>query len=363
MKQILIDGTPISRQMDGLTQYILNVVLHLDTNIAQYTLLLRPTQCPPNYWALLRASKITLHEANIAPIGPIRDIQFANYLRKHPYFEAAFIPSNQYPISLRIPTVYVIHDLIYEHHPEQLGRWRYLKRFYLHHIVKRGLASAKRIITVSNHTKTEVMRWYGSHLEDKIDVIYEGWEHLLHHRISQQPTTTPPFTHYLLYIGSSRGHKNLPRLIDAINSISLPKDWGLVLVGDMSYLPNSTTTVMQSHPQIHCTSYISDEQKVWYYQQASAVIIPSLSEGFGLPILEALFYNKPLLVSNQAALPEVAGETAIYFNPFDNHEIAKTIQQYIQSHQKINTQQYQDRLALFSWQTTANKISHLLTSI
>jgi glycosyltransferase involved in cell wall biosynthesis len=131
----------------------------------------------------------------------------------------------------------------------------------------------------------------------------------------------------------------------------------------MSYLPNSTTTVMQSHPQIHCTSYISDEQKVWYYQQASAVIIPSLSEGFGLPVLETLFYNKPLLLSNQAALPEIAGQTAIYFNPFDSREIAETIQHFIHSNQNINTKLYQDKLAQFSWQTTANKISHLLTSI
>lgn len=363
MKQILIDGTPISSLIDGLTQYILNVVLRLDTSIAQYTLLLRHGQCPPDYLALLRASKIIIHEVNIAPIGPIRNIQFANYIRKHPHFDAAFIPSNQYPTSLRIPSVYVIHDLIYKHYPEQLGRWNQLKRLYLHHIVKHGVAKAKHIITVSNFTKNEVLHCYGEHLEKKINVIYEGWEHLSHHHTTSQPTITPPFKHFLLYIGSSRGHKNLPRLINAINATQLPKNWGLVLLGNMQHLPHSTTKIAQINPQIYCAGYVPEEQKAWYYQQASAIILPSLSEGFGLPILETLFYNKPLLLSNQAALPEIAGQTAIYFNPFDSHEIAETIQHFIHSNQNINTKLYQDKLAQFSWQKTANKISQLLTTI
>lgn len=362
MKQILIDGTPISCQMDGLTQYILNVVLHLNMDIAQFTLLLRPEQCPAHYWTLLRASKLIIHEEDIAPIGPTRNIQFARYMRKHPYFDAAFIPSNQY-IYLRIPTLYVIHDLIYELYPEQLGKYSQLKRFYLHHLVKRGLTHAKRIITVSNHTRKEVMRCYGDYLNNKIDVIHEGWEHLLHHPTPAQPASPPPFEHYLLYIGSSRGHKNLTRLITAIHSTHLPEDWGLVLVGDMNHLPSLITQTIQTNPQIHCTGYVPEEQKVWLYQHASAVIIPSLSEGFGLPILEALFYNKPLLLSNQAALPEIAGPTATYFNPFDICEIAETIQRHIRSNPCVNTTLYQNRLAQFSWRTTAHKIGQILTTL
>jgi glycosyltransferase involved in cell wall biosynthesis len=131
----------------------------------------------------------------------------------------------------------------------------------------------------------------------------------------------------------------------------------------MNHLPSLITQNIQTNPQIHCTGYVPEEQKVWLYQHASAVIIPSLSEGFGLPVLEALFYNKPLLLSNQAALPEIAGPTATYFNPFDICEIAETIQHFIHSNQNINTKLYQDKLAQFSWQKTANKISQLLTTL
>jgi glycosyltransferase involved in cell wall biosynthesis len=131
----------------------------------------------------------------------------------------------------------------------------------------------------------------------------------------------------------------------------------------MNHLPSLITQNIQTNPQIHCTGYVPKEQKVWLYQHASAVIIPSLSEGFGLPVLEALFYNKPLLLSNQAALPEIAGPTATYFNPFDICEIAETVQRHIRSNPCVNTTLYQNRLAQFSWRTTAHKIGQILTTL
>ena len=90
-KHILIDGTPISRQIDGLTQYILNVVLRLDTSAYNYTLLLRPSQCQENYLRRLQATNIRIEEVNISPIGPIRDFQFARYLKaRHTLMQLLF---------------------------------------------------------------------------------------------------------------------------------------------------------------------------------------------------------------------------------------------------------------------------------
>jgi hypothetical protein len=164
--------------MDGLTQYILNVVLRLDVSAFRYTMLVRPGECPSDYQHQLLGRGIALEEVQISPIGPLRDIQFARYLRSHKHFDAAFIPSNQFPVALRLPAVYVIHDVIYEQFPEQLGRFSRLKRFYLRWVVRMGLRKARQVIAVSNYTKGEVVRCFGQQFETKIQVIYEGWEHL-----------------------------------------------------------------------------------------------------------------------------------------------------------------------------------------
>lgn len=210
MKHILIDGTPISRQMDGLTQYILNVVLRLDVSCCRYTLLLRPAVCPADYLQAIKEKGIAIEEVAIAPIGPLRDIQFARYLSSHSCFDAAFIPSNQYPRALRLPSVYVIHDLIYERFPEQLGRLASIKRWYLRQVVRKGLRHAQHVVAVSRYTKDEIIRCYGKQFESKIRVVYEGWEHLLNTGQSKHPSCPKlDFDAYILYVGSSRDRKSV----------------------------------------------------------------------------------------------------------------------------------------------------------
>ena len=81
-------------------------------------------------------------------------------------------------LEILLPAVYVIHDVIYEQFPEQLGRFSRLKRFYLRWVVRMGLRKARQVIAVSNYTKGEVVRCFGQQFERKIQVIYEGWEHL-----------------------------------------------------------------------------------------------------------------------------------------------------------------------------------------
>ena len=371
MKHILIDGTPISRHMDGLTQYILNVVLRLDVSAFRYTMLVRPDECPGDYLPQLLDKGIALEEVQISPIGPLRDLQFARYLRSHKHFDAAFIPSNQFPVALRLPAVYVIHDVIYEQFPEQLGRFSRLKRYYLRWVVRMGLRKARQVIAVSNYTKGEVVRCFGQQFERKIQVIYEGWEHLpLASNLSPLASNLSPFEEYILYVGSSRGHKNLARLVEAIQRCHshLPKGWGFVIVGSTNmFTPEQREEIRQMNaatPIIHLTGWLGGEELDGYFRHAKAFIFPSLSEGFGIPVLEAYFYKIPLLLSCQASLPEVAGDAAIYFNPYDVNDIADTIVRFVNQndHSDLIARQSQ-RLKLFSWQKAADQIVKIIQSI
>lgn len=364
MKRVLIDGTTLSKKTDGLSQYILSIVDRLESNEAcDYTLLINKNFQYPEE-EQLRLKGIKIETAAINPIGPLRDLQFAFYLlRNKKKYDSALILSNQYPALFNIPAIYTIHDLIYEEFPKQLGRLSAIKKWYLHQVVKRGIKKSKKIIAVSEFTKSEIIRIHQPKNTEKIAVVYEGWEHLC--KTYQALPFDQPFGKYILYVGSSRGHKNIQKLLEAIELIQdeLPADYGFVFVGNTSFLNHEQKQKIHNFNVkkkiIHFTNWITDSELNNYFKNANAFIFPSLSEGFGIPILEAFYHKIPALLSMRASLPEVGGDAAIYFNPVDKKDIGEKILYFINNEEKISSElieKGQKRLALFSWKETADKI-------
>ena len=119
----------------------------------------------------------------------------------------------------------------------------------------------------------------------------------------------------------------------------------------------------RQRPIIQITGWQEDCSLASYYRHAQALIFPSLSEGFGIPILEAYFYRIPLLLSNQASLPEVAGDAAIYFDPYNVQDISDSILHFTKQsdHTSLIERQTQ-RLARYSWKTTSQQLTKLLQS-
>ena len=368
MTRILIDGTTVSRHMDGLSQYILQVVKHLPLRADRhYTIVVRPDECSDETVRLWQQRGIEVCTAAIAPIGLRREFQFRRWLRTQPAFDAALIPSNQYPVFLPVPSVYVVHDLIYERYPGQLGRWAFAKRWWLHRNVAKGLQAATAVVAVSEYTRNEILHFHPHTDGRKIHVVYEGWEHL------QQPVANEPMDlplkDYILYVGSSRGHKNLQGLLDAM-TIAQPNmgtGQGLVIAGDdrrLSKLQRAQIAVLNG--KVVTTGWLTSAQLDACYRQAKAVVFPSLSEGFGIPALEAFYYHKPLLASCAASIPEVAGDAAIYFDPEQPAEIAQVLQRAMtmsEEEQRQWSEKGTQRLTSFSWQKTADEIETILTSI
>ena len=365
IKRILIDGTTISQRMDGLSQYILNVVSRLPQRADRcYSIVVRPDECPHEYCEQWVQKGMEILTASIPPIGPLRDIQFRHWLRTQRPFDAALVPSNQYPLALSIPTVYVVHDLIYERYVGQLGKGGMFKRLWLRYNVSRGLQKARTVVAVSEFTKKEILRCHPKTDARKIQVIYEGWEHLQTHQ--EQAPIPIPFREYILYIGSSRGHKNLQGLLEAMRIIAdrLPEGTGLVMVGDdLMLTAKQRNQIAAMNGKIITTGWLSQESLNAYYAHAKAVIFPSLCEGFGIPVLEAFYFRKPLLVSNTSSLPEVAGDAAIYFDPTQPDDMAQAILRAMQMNELEQAQWIQkgiQRLQAFSWQKTSDEIDRIL---
>lgn len=370
MKRVLIDGTTISKKIDGLSQYILNVVKYIDTANIDYTLIVRPDQCPEEYLDIFKSKGIDIEEVMIPSIGPLREYRFRKYLREHQIYDAAFVPSNQFPVSLTIPSLYTVHDIIYEQYPEQLGKMGWLKSKFLHWNVSSGMQLSKKVIAVSNYTRQELLRIHGKKFQDKISVVYEGWEHL-----QQRHTHMPKcsiFDRYLLYVGSSRGHKNLNGLMAAIQLCKeqIPSDMGLIIVGNNSMLSSQQLHLIEKlnsqRKIIHLTGWISNDELSGYFQHAEGLIFPSLCEGFGIPVLEAYYYQLPLLLSNCSSLPEVAGDAAIYFNPLSPDDMADKIVSFINMESEEKKKLIalgSNRLLNFSWKITAKEIDKMLVEL
>ncbi len=167
-------------------------------------------------------------------------------------------------------------------------------------------------------------------------------------------------TQYIMYIGRPMAHKNLGRLIQAFQILKQTHpELKLVLAGkkDALYKRHEKDVEALEIPDVIFTDFVSEGQLRWLYQNTAAYVFPSLSEGFGLPGLEAMLEGAPVVSSNATCLPEVYGEAAEYFDPYDSGAIAKAITKVIDDPKRTNElrQRGAKQVTKYSWQKTAEQ--------
>ena len=254
---------------------------------------------------------------------------FNTYLKKlNPDLVHFCMP--QQPIRYKGKKVTTFHDL------SLLKTYNSDKNWFVYHtkqkvgkfVFEAVAKTSDAIITVSNYTKTELLRFFPSINKEKISVIYESSD------VSQvHPTPYKlPFKKYILYVGQQSDYKNIKRLGDA-HQLLLAKypDLGLVLAGRKNTAARTNEVYFngRNYKNVIFTDFVSDAELSWLYSNAQAYIFPSLMEGFGLPGLEAMGYGTPVVSSNATCLPEVYGQAAHYFNPEDTSDMAEAIDQVL----------------------------------
>ena len=215
-------------------------------------------------------------------------------------------------------SVITIHDLILYHYPSYF----YTEQEYISYkkIMQLSLQIADRIIAISNHNKEDIIRNLGVP-EDKIDVIYHGVDDRFKlitdvQRLADFKSKYGIKNKYLLYIGTDFPHKNLKNLILAykrlIETLDNPPD--LLISGPSTNINRKKeiiSMVQDIRDKIIILDYVKDDDLVNLYNCAQALIFPSLYEGFGLPILEAMACGVPVVASNATSIPEVAGDAGL----------------------------------------------------
>src|SRR4051812_28841167 len=180
------------------------------------------------------------------------------------------------------------------------------------------------IITVSQQSKTDIVRYLHVKSED-VAVIPEAansaYRQMPQHEIAPALARHNIDFPYILYVGSVEARKNLPRLLEAYAELrSWSRQWKLVIVGARKWKFSSVFETVQRlglEPYVHFTGYVEEADLPALYNGAALFAFPSLYEGFGLPVLEAMACGTPVVTSNSSSLPEVAGDAALLVDPYD----------------------------------------------
>ncbi|MCU1263290.1 MAG: glycosyl transferase, group 1 [Bryobacterales bacterium] len=255
-------------------------------------------------------------------------------------------PLNRVPILMHKPYVVTIHDIGIILFPEEQGIWHTMRRFRF----QRGLMRANKVIAVSAATRRDIHNELGVP-DDRVRLVYNAPDpHFFSHdreagpeaaqadrtRILERYQIKYPF---LLYAGTIRRQKNIPRLVEAfavlrpqLEGHPLYKDLRLIIIGDeISKDPAVRRAVMQSRVEqtVRFLGFVPFDTLRVFYELASAFVFPSLYEGFGLPPVEAMASGTPVVASGISALPEAVGDAAVLVNPENVFDIARGMREVL----------------------------------
>lgn len=268
-------------------------------------------------------------------------------------------------LSLKTPvkSMAVFHDLNFEHYPQDIPFWT--RRYYRQYFPKYA-QKAVRIATVSGFSKEDIIKQY--HVSpDKIDVVYDGAHEVYRplsdnerEKIRNEYTKGLP---YFVFIGSLHPRKNLVNLFRAFDLFkkSNPSEVKLLIVGARKWWTSDIDFAynrMVFSDDIIFTGRLSVDELSGVLGAALALTYVSYFEGFGIPIVEAFRCDVPVITSNVTSMPEVAGDAALYVDPFNPESIAEALYKAYQyeSIRKELIVRGRRRKDLYSWQLTADRL-------
>lgn len=288
--------------------------------------------------------------------------------------DVMFFPAvySWFPAPFRLPTVVTLHDAIAEHFPALIFPDRKGRLLWS---LKMRLArwQANRIMTVSEAAKKEIIEYL--HINpDIIDVVSEAadprFKPVLDDELraaARERAGIPADVRMIVYVGGLAPHKNIPGLLkglaEAVDRGGI-NDVHLALVGDpggdgfhshYEELLEMVQADARLSGRVHFTGFVSDSDLVTLYSDALAVTLPSFSEGFGLPAIEAMACGVPVLASLAGSIPEVVGDAGLYFDPYKVAQITDAIHQLATDTETLEQlrQKASDRATQFTWKRAA----------
>lgn len=284
-----------------------------------------------------------------------------------------FSPSHYAPRFSPAPSIISVMDLSYLYFPELFNeRDLYQLKNWTAYSVKK----AKKILTISNSSKNDIIREYKI-ASGKVNVTMPG--------IRETRTLEPEIyamnqlkmkygltDNFILFVGTLQPRKNIVRLIEAFaqvrKELKTPKDLELVIVGKKGWLYEEileTPGKLGIEKRVKFLEDVDDSELTPLYSHALCFVLPSLYEGFGLPVLEAMQQGCPVITSNVSSLPEAGGDACLYVDPEDSNDIAEKIKMLVTSEKLRNEliKKGKRQTGKFSWEKTAKETLAVLEEI
>jgi glycosyltransferase involved in cell wall biosynthesis len=246
--------------------------------------------------------------------------------------EVLHSPGYVLPLGARCAHAVTIHDMQYAYYPGNFERARLL---YWKHFVPLSARKSAVVITVSSSSRDDIVNLLGVP-EEKVVVTYEASKFSMNGFGLAMPDETVLMKHglgegYILSVASLLPHKNLDRLIEAFSLLAHRTESRLVLVGIKGSALHAVRGAIRGRAlgRVHLMGHVSDAELSALYRNAGAFVLPSLFEGFGIPLLEAMSLGCPVAASHRTAIPEIVGGAGALFDPEDPEAIAGAIQRIL----------------------------------
>jgi glycosyltransferase involved in cell wall biosynthesis len=374
--KVAIEGTPFFRVRTGIDHYSVNLVRELvavDPE-TRYTVIgyrgdrAKARPMPPAHnlsyrfaeWLPKRYLDAFANRLFVPPLDLLAGVRpdvmlFPNYIAS--------------PLVWTRRSIVVIYDLSFVYHPQYVdpANARFLRR-----VVKQAAANAGHVVTISEHSRREIMECYGLP-ESKVSVVYPGVD-----RTRFQPM--PPATQahvaakfgidrpYVLFTGTLEPRKNILGLLHAYTR--LPRDLreghALVIAGGKGWLDGEISAGLaeleRSGARVIRTGYVEDGDMPALFGGASVFVFPSFYEGFGIPPLEAMACGTPVIASRTSSLPEVVGTAAELIDPHDPASIDAALERMLRDPARRDELSAAglERAALFDWRVEATKLREII---
>jgi glycosyltransferase involved in cell wall biosynthesis len=351
--KIVIDARELRTTSGRYVERLLHYLQQIDQS-HDYIVLLTPKDMPgwqatnPRFVKVLCSSKEFTFSEQIAMYKQIKNINA----------DLVHFPFVQQPILYRGTVVTTMQDLTTTRFRNPTKQWLiFTIKQQVYKAVNRYVArKSKLLITPTKFVQQDVMQF--AHIgPGKFTVTYEAADPLPRPAESIQYLQN---TKFIMYIGRPLPHKNLWRLVEAFRLLR-KKDPSLhlVLAGkkDTAYKRIESRIAAEHIEGVIFTDFVSDASLRWLYEHCRAYIFPSLSEGFGLPGLEAMLHGAPVVSSNATCLPEVYGDAAHYFKPLDVNDIARAITDVLEDERlrKQLIERGHKKAAEYSWKRMAEQ--------
>lgn len=356
MAKIAIDARFYGTEHTGLGRYTTNVLANLPTLLKDHTLyiLLRkkyyntltfPNNCTK---VLCDTPHYSLSEQLVIPLK-LKTLGVDLLYTLH--FNVPIVPG--------VRTVITVHDLIKSYFTDSSTTTRHpliyrLKRAGYNHVIKKSLENAVSVIVPTNTVKNQILANFPSVAPEHIFPIPEAPDPIFTVQNRKEPSTLDLPQKYLLYVGNAYPHKNLTVLLDGIKAL---KDPSLHLVVVSKLTPFLSRTLAPYEPKnIHIMSELTDSELYAVYKNASALVTPSLMEGYGLVGLEALMLGVPVVASNIPVYREVYGSSVTYFEPKNVDDLVKAIKAVLKNPKPVPLPLTR------TWKTVTESIAEVLNA-